>query len=124
MSDTRCGPNPVLNVSTTDIHTINIYLIYHKLTFHVIAEGQYAFSCELLRTLRFIYEVQPSEHHPWRKTIDSILKSFLMDFRSINRPKEAEILFGLLRGCDFNGLALFMSAVTANKEKIHILGFV
>lgn len=52
------------------------------------------------------------------------MRAFLSDFRSINRPKEAEILFGLLRGCDFNGLAPFMSAVTANKEKIQIIGFV
>ena len=30
----------------------------------------------------------------------------------------------MLRGCDFNGLAPYMSAVTASKEKIQILGFV
>ena len=47
-----------------------------------------------------------------------------MDFRSIDKPKEAEILFCLLRGCDFNGLAPFMTAITANKEKIQIIGFV
>lgn len=29
-----------------------------------------------------------------------------------------------MRGCDFNGLAPFMSAVTANKDKIQIIGFV
>ena len=89
-----------------------------------IAEGQYAFSCELLRTLRFVYEVQVSDQHPWRKTIDNILRSFLSDFRSLNRPKEAEILFGLLRGCDFNGLAPFMTAINSNKDKIQIIGFV
>jgi hypothetical protein len=33
-------------------------------------------------------------------------------------------LFGLLRGGDFNGLAPYMSAVTSNKEKIQIIGFV
>ena len=58
-----------------------------------IAEGQYAFSCELLRTLRFIYEVQASDMHPWRKTLDNILTSFLSDFRSINRPIEIEVLY-------------------------------
>jgi hypothetical protein len=47
-----------------------------------------------------------------------------MDFKSIKRPKEIEVLFGLLRGCDFNGLAPYMSAVTVNKEKIQIIGFV
>lgn len=47
-----------------------------------------------------------------------------MDFSSVHRPKETEILFGLLRGCDFNGLSSFMNAVTANKDKIQILGFV
>ncbi|CDW71537.1 UNKNOWN [Stylonychia lemnae] len=36
----------------------------------------------------------------------------------------SHILFGLLRGCDFNGLAPFMSAVNSNKDKIQIIGFV
>jgi len=41
-----------------------------------------------------------------------------MDFRSIKRPKEAEILFSLLRGCDFTGLAPYTSALTSTKEKV------
>jgi hypothetical protein len=47
-----------------------------------------------------------------------------MDFRALQRPKEAELLFGLLRGCDFLGLAPYQSAVTAGRDKIQVMGFV
>ena len=33
-------------------------------------------------------------------------------------------MLALLRGCDFNGLAPYMNAVTQSNEKITILGFV
>ena len=58
---------------------LNVLFVY----LNFIAEGQYAFSCELLRTLRFIYEIQTAEDHPWRVCIDKILKKFLNDFKSI-----------------------------------------
>jgi len=90
----------------------------------ILAEGQYAVSCELGRTLRFIYESQKSERHPWRGEINSALDSFFRDFNSIEDPKEKEVLLSFLPGSDFKGPTLSMPAQTSSGDYLTILGFV
>jgi len=80
------------------------------------SQGQYAISCELARLLRFIYESQSSEAHPWRKEISTLICSLVKDYRKINKPREVEVLLSLIPGADFTGLAPY-TTVRTDKSK-------
>ena len=73
------------------------------------------------------------ENHPWRNAIDKLLSQFINTMQKVNKPREAEVLMCLFRGCDFDGIhpfALVQRTVAENKSDGHnqneklVVGFV
>jgi hypothetical protein len=67
--------------------------------------------------MRSIYESQESDQHPWRAEMNEIFTSLFTDFKTLNRPREIEVLLSLIRGSDFSGVAPY-AIVEHGKEKL------
>lgn len=92
------------------------------------SEGSYAISCEIIKTLRFIYEENYEADAPnniWRVEIDAaiskLFKSNNFGQYKKNFPIELEIVMSLIRGCEYLGMTPYASAVVIdNKADVDI----
>lgn len=101
-----------------------LYNIRHKMwnKSSIESEGAYAVSCELIRTIRYIYEEnydpQNSQNYKWRLLMDMVFEHLFKNFSSFNssHPIELEIVMSLVRGCDYQGLLPYASAFISDNK--------
>jgi hypothetical protein len=87
------------------------------------SEGSFAISCNIIKTLRFIYEVNHSttaRNHVWRTEIESAISSLFKSNNfsryKKNFPIELEIVMSLIRGCEYMGMMPHASAVVIDNK--------
>jgi len=81
------------------------------------SEGAYSLSCEILSTIRQMYELNAdpeSTNYAWNKGIDIVLQSLFKDGNlkrfSIEASVELETLMSIIRGCEYLGMLPFAKA--------------
>lgn len=92
------------------------------------SEGGYVVSCEMINTIRQIYEANSdpkSKNYIWHKTIDEALCSIFKDnnlsiFKR-DHGVELETLMSLIRGCEYMGMVPYARASVINNKEAEII---